>query len=47
VKNPTGYGTGKGIANIVNFDPVRTTAVKLEIVQPEKHSCGVFEWSVK
>ena len=47
VKNPTGYGTGKGVANIVNFDPVRTTAVKLEIVQPEKHSCGVFEWSVK
>ncbi len=47
VKNPTGYGTGKGVANIVNFDPVSTTAMKLELVQPEKHSCGVFEWSVK
>lgn len=47
VKNPSGYPTIKGAANIVNFDPVTTTAVKLEIVQPEKHSCGVFEWSVK
>ncbi len=47
VKNPSEYGTGKGMANIVNFEPVKTTAMKLEIKQPEKHSCGVFEWSVK
>ena len=47
VKNPTGYGTVKGAPNIVNFDPVTTSALKLEIVQPEQHSCGVFEWSVK
>ena len=47
VQNPSSYGTAKGVANIVNFTPVRTKALKLEIVQPEKHSCGVFEWSVK
>ncbi len=47
VKNPTGYGTVKGAPNVVNFDPVTTSSVKLEIVQPERHSCGVFEWSVK
>lgn len=47
VSNPTAYGTDKGVANIVNFDPVRTSAMKLELVQPEKYSCGVFEWSVK
>jgi DUF1680 family protein len=47
VQNPSGYGTSKGVANIVNFAPVRTTAIKLEIVQPEQFSCGVFEWSVK
>jgi len=47
VKNPTNYGVNKGTANIVNFNPVTTTAMKLEIVQPEKYSCGVFEWSVK
>ncbi|MBQ0022870.1 MAG: glycoside hydrolase family 127 protein [Prevotellaceae bacterium] len=47
VKNPTEYGVGKGMANIVNFDPVKTTAMKLEIKQPKQFSCGVFEWSVK
>ena len=47
VKNPSGYGTVKGAPNVVNFDAVTTSAVKLEIVQPEQHSCGVFEWSVK
>ena len=46
VQHPTGYGTVKGAANIVNFDPVRTSAMKLEIVQGE-YSAGVFEWSVK
>ncbi len=47
VKNPSGYSTDKGAPNIVNFEPVKTTAMKLEIVQPKKFSCGVFEWSVK
>nr|MCR5312262.1 glycoside hydrolase family 127 protein [Bacteroidaceae bacterium] len=47
VKNPTEYGTGKGMPNIVNFDEVKTTAMKLEIQQPEEFSCGVFEWSIK
>lgn len=47
VKNATGYNTNKGVANTVNFDAVKTNSMKLEIVQPEKYSCGVFEWSVK
>jgi hypothetical protein len=47
VKNPSGYPSEKGVACTVNFDPVKTSAMKLEIVQPEKHSCGVFEWSIK
>jgi len=47
VKNHTEYGTTKGSANIVNFDAVKTTAMKLEIVQPKEFSCGVFEWSIK
>ena len=46
VKNPTQYTTVKGAANIVNFDPVKTTAMKLEIVQGD-YSAGVFEWSLK
>ena len=47
VKNPSGYPCDKGVACSVNFDPVKTSAMKLEIVQPERHSTGVFEWSVK
>ena len=47
VQQPTNYGTVKGAPNTVNFAPVKTTAMKLEIVQPEDFSCGVFEWSVK
>ncbi len=47
VKNPSDYSCDKGSACTVNFDPIKTTAMKLEIVQPEEHSCGIFEWSVK
>lgn len=47
VKNPSGYPTDKGVACTVSFEPVKTTAVKLELVQPKDKSCGVFEWSVK
>ena len=41
------YGLNKGTANEVNFSPVTTTAMKLEVVQPEKFSCGLFEWEIK
>ena len=46
VQHPTTYGVVKGAANIVNFEPVKTTAMKLEIVQGD-YSAGVFEWSLK
>ena len=41
------YGLKKGSANTVNFDPVKTKAVKLEVTLPEKLSSGIYEWSVK
>ncbi len=47
VKNPSGYPTDKGVACTVSFDPVKTSGVKLELVQPKDKSCGVYEWSVK
>jgi hypothetical protein len=47
VKNPSGYPSLKGVACTVTFDPVKTTAVKLELVQPVDKSCGLYEWSVK
>ena len=42
-----GYPTDKGMACTVNFHPVTTTALKLEVVLPDNLSSGLFEWSVK
>ncbi len=47
VANPTKYGVEKGAPNTVQFDPVKTGAVKLEVVQPDTHSSGLFEWEVE
>lgn len=47
VKNPSRYPCEKDVACTVDFEPVKTTAMKLEVVQPKEHSCGVFEWSLK
>jgi DUF1680 family protein len=49
VKNPSRYPTDRGIACTVDFDPVTTTALKLELTQPDQKDlfCGVYEWSVK
>ena len=41
------FGVVKGEANEVNFNPVKTKAVKLEIVLPEKFSSGMYEWDIK
>lgn len=41
------YPTVKGSPCKVNFDPVTTTALKLEVRLPEKLSAGVFEWEVE
>ena len=41
------YPTTKGSACTVNFEPVTTTAVKMEIDLPSDNSAGLFEWSVK
>lgn len=45
--NPTIYPTDKGTACIVNFIPVKTKALRLEVVLPADNSTGVFEWIVK
>ncbi len=47
VKNPDKYECVKGAANTVNFDPVTTTKVKLEVRQPDDNSAGLFEWEVR
>ena len=47
VADADGYPTDKGTACTVNFRPVKTKAVRLEIVLPDDNASGVFEWSVK
>ena len=47
VKNADKYGVEKGCANTVNFDPVKTKAVKLEVRQPDDNSAGLFEWEIR
>ena len=46
VKGADNYGVEKGVANTVNFDPVTTEAMKLEVVLPDDNSTGIFEWSL-
>jgi len=41
------YGVKKGVANTVNFEPVETKVMKLEVVLPDDNSTGLYEWSVK
>ena len=41
------YPTEKGAACTVNFDPVETDALKLEVQLPDDNASGVFEWSVR
>ena len=42
-----GYPTDKGSACTVNFDPVTTKAVRLEVTLPSDNSAGLFEWIIK
>jgi len=41
------YPVQKGAPCTVNFEPVKTTAVRLVIQQPDDYSTGVFEWEIK
>lgn len=47
VANPDAYPTEKGIPCTVNFDAVKTKAIKLEVKMKEKKSAGLFEWIVE
>lgn len=46
--NPVGaYEIAKDKFNTLKFEPVTTTALKMEVQLPEKHSTGIHEWMVK
>ena len=41
------YPTQKGAACTVNFNPVKTKALRLEVTLPDDNATGLFEWIVK
>ncbi|MCH5301880.1 MAG: glycoside hydrolase family 127 protein [Prevotella sp.] len=47
VSNPDAYPVAKGAPCTVNFDPVKTKALKLEVNINKDKSAGIFEWSVR
>ena len=47
VKNLDNYGLAKDQYNDVKFEPVETSALKLEVQLSENNSAGIYEWSVK
>ncbi|TWF41439.1 hypothetical protein FHW36_103243 [Chitinophaga polysaccharea] len=47
VKNTTPYTTEKDKYNVVSFEPVTTTALKLEVQLPADNSSGIHEWIVE
>ncbi len=47
VEGADGYPTARGTACTVNFNPVKTKSLRLEVTQPDEFSSGLFEWIVK
>jgi DUF1680 family protein len=47
VKNTTPYTVSKDSFNVVTFEPVATTALRMEIQLPVDNSTGIHEWAVK
>ena len=47
VKNTTPYTTEKDKYNVISFEPVTTTALKLEVQLPADNSSGIHEWIVE
>ncbi len=47
VKNTTPYTVSKDGFNVVTFEPVATTALRMEIQLPVDNSTGIHEWAVK
>ena len=47
VRNKEAYEVSKDKYNTIYFEPVTTTALKLQIQLPVDHSTGIHEWNVK
>ncbi|GGH09000.1 glycoside hydrolase family 127 protein [Mucilaginibacter phyllosphaerae] len=47
VKNTTPYTISKDAFNVVKFEPITTTAIKMVIQLPVDNATGIHEWAVK
>ena len=47
VEGASGYPVKKDAWNVVSFNPVKTSALRLQVKLPENHSSGVVEWIVE
>ena len=47
ISNIKTYKTEKNKNNRVQFSPIRTKALKLEVTLPHDYSAGIYEWSVE
>lgn len=47
VSEADAYPVSKGNPNTVHFAPVSTSAVKLEVVLPEKYAAEMYEWEIQ
>jgi DUF1680 family protein len=47
VKNITPYLPVKDKYDVVKFEPIKTTALRMEIKLPKNHATGVHEWIIK
>lgn len=47
VKNTAPYAISKDRYNILDFEPVQTTALKMVVQLPADNSSGIHEWAVK
>lgn len=47
VNNTTPYAISKDQYNVITFEPVKTTALKMVLQLPKDNSTGIHEWAVK
>ncbi|QCR24963.1 six-hairpin glycosidase [Pontibacter sp. SGAir0037] len=47
VNNITAYEIAKDKYNTIKFEPVKTTALRLEVLLPAEHATGIHEWSIE
>ena len=47
VKNTCPFGVAKGVFNRVTFEPVETTALRIEVKSRSGHGSGIMEWDVR